>query len=140
MSRLLRLSTLMVICALLLLINNIFPQTIVGIPSVSAAPEVKSQVTTDQKESIRDAPPDTTPYVRGMVSEDFSPGGRRALAQSLFVRDVVVSNTDPNLTNSDTFNDGEPSIAVNPKLYAQPINGWRGHLVLEWEHERYHRG
>src|SRR6185503_12088775 len=80
----------------------------------SAAPEVKSQVTTDQKESIRDAPPDTTPYVRGMVSEDFSPGGRRALAQSLFVRDVVVSNTDPNLTNSDTFNDGEPSIAVNP--------------------------
>jgi hypothetical protein len=28
--------------------------------------------------------------------------------------DVVVNNTDPTLTNTDTFNDGETSIAVNP--------------------------
>jgi hypothetical protein len=28
--------------------------------------------------------------------------------------DTVVSNTDPNLTNTDTFNDGETSITVNP--------------------------
>jgi photosystem II stability/assembly factor-like uncharacterized protein len=30
------------------------------------------------------------------------------------VRDLVVSNTNPNLTNTDTANDGEPSIAINP--------------------------
>jgi hypothetical protein len=28
--------------------------------------------------------------------------------------DVVVNNSDPNLTNTDTFNDGETSITVNP--------------------------
>jgi photosystem II stability/assembly factor-like uncharacterized protein len=27
--------------------------------------------------------------------------------------DTVVNNTDPNLTNTDTFNDGETSITVN---------------------------
>jgi len=32
-----------------------------------------------------------------------------------FVVDAVVNNTDPTLTNTDTFNDGETSIAVNPE-------------------------
>ena len=32
-----------------------------------------------------------------------------------FIVDAVVNNTDPNLTNTDTFNDGETSIAVNPE-------------------------
>ena len=31
-----------------------------------------------------------------------------------FLRDPIVSNTNANLTNTDTANDGEPSIAVNP--------------------------
>jgi hypothetical protein len=33
----------------------------------------------------------------------------------LTVVDTVVNNTDPNLTNTDTFNDGETSIAINPR-------------------------
>ena len=33
---------------------------------------------------------------------------------STFIVDTVVNNTDPNLTNTDTFNDGETSITVNP--------------------------
>jgi hypothetical protein len=34
---------------------------------------------------------------------------------SAFLRDPVVSNTNPNLTNTDTAGDNEPSIAVNPQ-------------------------
>jgi hypothetical protein len=71
----------------------------------------------------KDSPPDTTPYARPAISEDYAPGGRPALPQlelptaifpTAFVRDVVVSNTNPNLTNTDMANDGEPSIAINP--------------------------
>lgn len=67
-------------------------------------------------ESTRDAPPDTTPYSRPAIPADYAPRGTRAipLAPSIFIVDTVVSNTDPNLTNTDTFNDGETSITVNP--------------------------
>src|SRR2546430_14958673 len=67
-----------------------------------------------------DQPPDTTPYVRPAIPADNAPGGRPALPQLkapsalvTIVRDVVVSNTDPNLTNTDAQNDGEPSIAID---------------------------
>src|SRR5215468_10529784 len=68
------------------------------------------------QESTRDAPPDTTPYSRPAVREDFAPKGRRPipLLPPVFIVDAVVNNTDPNLTNTDTFNDGETSISVNP--------------------------
>ncbi len=71
----------------------------------------------------KDSPPDTFNYGRPAIREDFAPGGRPALPTvtlpsaifpTPFVRDLVVSNTNPNLTNTDTFNDGEPSIAINP--------------------------
>src|SRR4051794_37892196 len=71
----------------------------------------------------KDGPPDLTPYARAPIPEDFAPGGRPALPQleqpsaifpTAFVRDVVVSNTNANLTNTDTANDGEPSIAIDP--------------------------
>lgn len=67
-------------------------------------------------ESTRDAPPDTTPYRRPALPEDYAPRGIRAipLVPSIFIVDTVVNNTDPNLTNTDTFNDGETSITVNP--------------------------
>ena len=68
------------------------------------------------QESTRDAPPDTTPYKRPTVREDFAPKGTRPipLLPGIFIVDAVVNNTDPNLTNTDTFNDGETSITVNP--------------------------
>ncbi|MBT8060848.1 MAG: hypothetical protein KJO33_14740, partial [Gammaproteobacteria bacterium] len=83
-------------------------------------------------ESMRSYPPDTTHYIRSLVAEDLAPMGRPALgarAQSwdpkavqilgadpgIFIVDVVVNNTDPNLAINDTPNDGETSIAVNPE-------------------------
>src|SRR6266487_5734675 len=68
-------------------------------------------------ESTRDAPPDLTPYVRSTVPEEVGPRAIKAFLPipGGFIVDAVVSNTDPNLTNSDTFNDGETSIAVNPE-------------------------
>jgi hypothetical protein len=67
---------------------------------------------------VRDAPPDTTSYTRKAVAEDLAPGGRVALPNVVtpqaVVVDTVVSNTDSSLTNTDTFNDGEPTIAINP--------------------------
>ena len=77
-------------------------------------------------ESTHSWPKDTTPYARPAVPGDFAPGGVRAtfaLPSGIgvtfplpggFIVDVVVNNTDPTLTNTDTFNDGEASIAVNP--------------------------
>src|SRR6266581_3167258 len=61
------------------------------------------------QESTRDAPPDTTPYKRPTVREDFAPKGTRPipLLPGIFIVDAVVNNTD-------TFNDGETSITVNP--------------------------
>src|SRR5215470_571805 len=61
------------------------------------------------QESTRDAPPDTTPYRRPTVPGDFAPKGTRPipLLPGVFIVDTVVNNSDPNLTNTDTFNDGE---------------------------------
>jgi hypothetical protein len=72
--------------------------------------------------SMRSLPPDLTPYVRQLASDEatvsgvgseYLPGAERI--GRLFIRDVVVSNSDPNLTNTDTFNDGETSIAINSR-------------------------
>ncbi len=67
---------------------------------------------------VKDSPPDTTSYVRKSVPEDLAPGGRVALPNVVtpqaVVVDTVVNNTNATLTNTDTFNDGEPTIAINP--------------------------
>ena len=66
-----------------------------------------------QRLSIRSSPHDTTPYARAKMPEDMTVG--KVGAGQLFIRDVVVSNSDPNLNSTDTFNDGETSIAINPQ-------------------------
>jgi uncharacterized repeat protein (TIGR01451 family) len=82
---------------------------------VTAQTQGKPQSQPKETKSTRDAPPDTWHYVRPAFAEDAAPGGRKAipLLPGVFIVDAVVSNTDPNLTNTDTFNDGETSIAVN---------------------------
>jgi hypothetical protein len=80
------------------------------------------------QESVSSWPPDTTPYMRPAIPEDTDALGRGAILPSpeslgsvlppptffdVRIVDAVVSNTDPNLTATDTFNDGETSIAVN---------------------------
>jgi len=62
----------------------------------------------------RSFPPDTNHYVRKAIPEDYAVSKKPALPSAIFVRDVVVSNTDPNLTNTDTFGDQETTIAINP--------------------------
>lgn len=65
-----------------------------------------------------DDEPDLTHYYREALPEDYRPQGRTALPEatnaSVFVRDAVVSNTNPSLATNDTFGDSEASIAVNP--------------------------
>ncbi len=70
-------------------------------------------------ESTRSTPKDTTPYSRPAIPGDTAgspPGTRTETGAVSIVRvvDTVVNNTDPNLKNTDTFNDGETSIAINP--------------------------
>ena len=66
-------------------------------------------------DSARSVPKDATPYVRPAIDADLNPDGRGAFSETNpFVVDVVVNNTDAALKNTDTFNDGELSIAINP--------------------------
>src|SRR5215471_11978512 len=62
-------------------------------------------------ESIRSTPKDLTEYARPVDPDDWTFG---RIHPKVFLRDVVVSNTDSTLTNTDVANDGELSIAVNP--------------------------
>jgi len=79
-------------------------------------------------ESLKSWPPDMAQYTRSLSPEEGSPRGESPMGASIelihpeggkdrriFMVDVVVSNTDQNLTNTDVQNDGETSIAVNPK-------------------------
>jgi hypothetical protein len=74
------------------------------------------------EENVRSSPPDITAYSRAPVPEDFDPlsaAGKsqtgKAVQFDVFVVDTVVNNTDPDLKNTDTFNDGEVSIAIKPQ-------------------------
>lgn len=81
-------------------------------------------VTTPSKadDNMRSSPPDTTSYSRPAIAEDFDPLNAagtadpgKAVQFDVFVVDTVVNNTDPDLKITDTFNDGEISIAVKPQ-------------------------
>ena len=84
---------------------------------------VSVEASAQADDSVRSWPPDLTNYVRPALLQDFVPRGRAAVRAAAFpatfpdvmVVDTVVSNTNPNLTNTDTFGDSEPSIAVNTK-------------------------
>jgi uncharacterized repeat protein (TIGR01451 family) len=108
MKRLTQVTRAVVIVGLLLFLK--------GNPSlVTAQTRGKTQGQTEETKSTRSAPPDTTDYVRPAVPEDLGPRGIKAFLPipGGFIVDVVVNNTDPNLTNTDIFNDGETSTAVN---------------------------
>jgi hypothetical protein len=113
MRRLLFVLVVALVSTLPLTINAVLAQK-----SPAGSPTPPSEKQPDKQtpaiDDDRDSPPDTTPYFRKALPQDYAPGGRNALTPSLFVRDVVVSNTNANLTNTDTANDGEPSIAINP--------------------------
>ena len=65
--------------------------------------------------SVRSFPPDLNKYQRPAIAQDQVPQRLApSAATTILVVDAVVNNTDPNLKNTDTFNDGEVSIAINP--------------------------
>ena len=102
--------------------------------SVNADPEMSNTNPSGvgNAEVEKSGPPNPKPYVREKSPEDLSPKRKPAKDENtltfdpnnvdwdkdnrkrIFLADVVVSNTDPNLTNTDTENDGETSIAINP--------------------------
>src|SRR5690349_15929894 len=109
MTRLTKAGLILVIAGLLCLLKG-------SSPLVTRAAAQSPNNAQRAQESTRDAPPDTTPYRRPAVRGDFAPKGTRPipLLPGVFIVDTVVNNTDPNLTNTDTFNDGETSITANP--------------------------
>ena len=110
MKRLTKVGLAGAIAGMLLLLKGSSPFVTTAIAQGQSNPQQQAQ------ESTRDAPPDTTPYKRPAVREDFAPKGIRPipLLPPVFIVDAVVNNTDPNLTNTDTFNDGETSLTLNP--------------------------
>src|SRR5262249_30067969 len=113
MKRLTQVSLAVLIVGLVLLLKGSSPL----VTTATAQTQNKAQQQAeDPSRDGRDAPPDLTPYWRPALPEDLAPRGIRAipLVPPAFIVDPVVNNTDPNLTNTDTFNDGETSITVNP--------------------------
>ena len=112
MMRLTQLGLAILIAGLVLLLKGSSPLVTAAI----AKTQNNAQGQAADPPSTRDAPPDTTSYWRPALPEDYAPKGMRPmpLVPGIFIVDVVVNNTDPNLTNTDTFNDGETSITVNP--------------------------
>ncbi len=51
---------------------------------VAAQTQDNAQEQTAESESDRSWPPDTTPYVRPVVPEDYAPGGREAIPPEIF--------------------------------------------------------
>ena len=111
MKRLTQAGLAVLIAGLVLLLKGSSPLV------TTATAQTQNKAQQQAKESTRDAPPDTTPYVRSTVPEEVGPRAIKAFLPipGGFIVDAVVSNTDPNLTNTDMFNDGETSIAVNPE-------------------------
>ena len=92
-------------------------------------------------DDMRDAPPDLTPYTRSAIPADRThilvQPSLPLTAPAIRVIDTVINNTNTNLTNTDTFNDGEPSIAINPanpkEIVITAFSGSWGANAPEWE-------
>jgi len=135
MMRLTQLGLAILIAGLVLLLKGSSPLVTAAI----AKTQNNAQGQAADPQSTRDAPPDTTSYWRPALPEDYAPKGLRPmpLVPGIFIVDVVVNNTDPNLTNTDTFNDGETSITVNPanpnEIIVTAFSGsWGAHAPL-WQ-------
>jgi hypothetical protein len=103
----------MFICMLLLIAT--LPMTINVILAQKPSPARSVGVGGNDNNGGRSWPFDSNVYVRAAIPEDYAVSRRKTLqAATVFVRDTVVSNSDPTLTNTDTFNDGETTIAINP--------------------------
>ena len=83
----------------------------VMIALLSATAAVGAPTGSDGSAVVASQPPDRQNYVRTAQAGDRLV--RPALPADYALVDTVVSNTDPNLRNSDTYSDSEPSLAIN---------------------------
>jgi hypothetical protein len=95
-------------------------------------------------QSVSSWPKDMTPYSRPAIPADVAPAARRGAGEGvpgssinvIRVIDAVVNNTDATLQNTDTFNDGETSIAVNPQnpdeIVMSAFSGFWGTTAPIW--------
>ena len=91
------------------------------------------QQASEEENSVHSSPKDLTEYARPAGASDLRHG---RIHPKVFIRDVVVSDTDPTLSVTDTFNDGETSIAVNPANHDEIVitsfaGGW-GNFAPLW--------
>lgn len=117
MKPLLKLFLVLVGCFILVMSSIVAPQ--LGLASVAG----------QSGPPVSDQPPDTTPYNRKVIPQDHI--ALPQLAPRIRVRDIVVSNTDPTLTNTDLISDTEPSIAIEPVVGDQIVitafsGNWNG--------------
>ena len=91
---------------------------------------LSSTVSSSANGFAKSSPADTTPYSRPAVPADTAapaPKAQQAPAAptgptSLMRQDdTVVNNTNTNLKNTDTFDDGETSIAINPNNHNEIV-------------------
>jgi hypothetical protein len=98
---------------------------------LAAAQDTEESDDANLKEEVRDYPPDLTEHIRPALPQDYNPGGKPALTvvPGISIVDVVVSNTNTNLKNTNTTPNSEPSIAINPNNTNQIVvlafsGGW----------------
>jgi len=93
----------------------------------------RTQSSEQPPDSVRGNPKDNTPYAR---PADVGDKSHSKVNTKVFLRDVVVSNTNTNLTNTDLFNDGELSIAINPgnhdEIVMTSFGGVWGAVAPQW--------
>lgn len=87
------------------------------------------------KSPVSDQPPDLTPYSRKAIPQDNVALPQALSSPRIRVRDIVVSNTDPNLIN-ETTSDTEPSIAIDPanpdQIVITAFSGFWGTTAPLW--------
>jgi hypothetical protein len=94
-------------------VNGMLIATLASILACLSLPVALAQ----GKDQDRDYPPDLTETYRPALPEDYYPGGEPALGPlpaAISIFDVVVSNTNTNLKNTNKTANSEPSIAIDP--------------------------
>ena len=110
--------------------------SVVGAALVMAGSFTSAPVKAQASDRVRSWPPDLTHYVRPLSSSELPDTRGAGLPPAIFVRDVVVSNTDATLFANDTQPDGETSIAINPlntnDIVISAFSGGWGNNTLVW--------
>jgi hypothetical protein len=120
------------------LVNSSRRKRVLALGCLAAAFALAPSRAQSETDTTRSSPPDTNTYTRPTVPEDFNPPVPKVLQSipgNVFIRDLVVANTDATLNGSDTAGDSETSIAINPNnpneiAVTAFSGGWNPNAVL----------